>query len=226
MPSKKHISALQCETVITLFCSVPIQALKSVSWCSALDFVTQNFHAFEYARALNWIHITLFSVDVSSLPPCGGHHDICHWIDQLSMLVCKAGNNDVLLCGIITQLFFRLPIPSLRLAQKYRLPPCSGKMVLWPLLIHSIKIPCLLGYPFFISFASSNITSFVKFSFILYMFLLLPSFFSPTVSTSTLSSSYLSVPSISSYIFVFHPLILCLFYVLFYLVTAFFFLYA
>lgn len=69
------------------------------------------------------------------------------------------------------------PIPSLQLARQYRLPPCSGKMVLWSLLIQSIKIPCLLGYPFFISFASSNITSFVKFySFILYTFLLLPSF--------------------------------------------------
>ena len=69
------------------------------------------------------------------------------------------------------------PISSLQLAQKYRLPPCSGKMVLWSLLIQSIKIPYLLEYPFFISSASSNITSFVKFySFILYIFLLLPSF--------------------------------------------------
>lgn len=109
MPSKTNFSSLQCVRVITLFCSVQIQALKSVSCCSALDFVTQNFHGFEYARVLNSIHIKLFSVDVSPLPPCGGHYDICHWIDQLSMLLCKAGNNDVSLCGIITQLFFRLP---------------------------------------------------------------------------------------------------------------------
>jgi hypothetical protein len=32
------------------------------------------------------------------------------------MLLSQAGNNDVLLCGIITQLFFRLPysIPTAR----------------------------------------------------------------------------------------------------------------
>jgi len=53
MPSKKHFSALNHESVLTLFCSVPIETLKSVSCCSSLDFATQNFHAFEYARALN-----------------------------------------------------------------------------------------------------------------------------------------------------------------------------
>jgi len=108
-------------------------------------------------------------VAVTMTSVTGSTSSVCFYLRQETMTCCyvQLSRNSCSTC----------PIPSLQLARQYLLPPCSGKMVLWSLLIQSVKIPCLLGYPFFISFASSNITSFVKFySFILYMFLLLPFF--------------------------------------------------